>query len=216
MQRSRGQGRERGQTLIAMAFFLASLVIVAAVLIDLIQVREAQVAVETAIQSGAVDGARMDLPASTLIPRCPPGEKCTFPPRELAVPDDDATHARVRAALAQNLESVAYLLDGVTPKEIAAKAEIAVVNPQDGACLPSPFAEGSEVPVCYYDAFVAARVAVPLRVLWGSTRFSYRVAVVGALTDDPFKQHPATPIPTSTPAPVPTFPLPGPTCGPNC
>jgi hypothetical protein len=203
--------RERGQSLVVMAFFLVGILVVFAILLDLIQVRQAEVMVETAAQDAAVGGARMRLDVSTLIPRGP-GQ----PPRRLAIPDDDATRVRVRQALVGNLRSMAYLMDGTTPEQVASSAEIAIVNPGIGECRPSPFYPGPGRAPCYYDAFVAVRVRVPLRALWGATTLTYPVAVVGAITDDTLAQHPATPIPTSTPAPVPTFPLPRPTCAGTC
>ena len=125
------------------------------------------------------------------------------------------TLARVRRLLADNLQGVAYLMDNSTPEKVAQNAEIVVVSPQDGECVRSPFRGGHGVP-CYYDAFVAVRITVPLKALWGATTVAYGIDVVGALSDDPFLQHPATPIPTGTPAPVPTFPVPRPTCGITC
>jgi hypothetical protein len=193
-----------------MAFFLAALLVLVAVLIDLIQLRQAQLAIDGAVVAAAVDGARLDLGRATLIPRCPSHEPCTPPPRVLAIPSDGLTLVRARRSLAANLASVAYLLDGATAEEIAAKAEIAVVNPAPGRCQPSPFAGEPEVS-CYYDAFVAVRAKVPLHALWGATTVVYPATAVGALTDDPLAQRPATPIPTSSPAPAVTFVPPRPT-----
>ncbi len=212
--RRRASTREAGNTLVVMAFFMASLLILLMVGVDLIQVRQAQVMVETAAQDAAVDGARVDLQASTLIPRCPPLVACE-PALVLAIPDTTATREHVRQSLARNLASVAYLMEGTTPDQVAAQAEMVVVNPQGGRCMPSPLSIGPARGPCYYDPFVAVRVTVPLKALWGATHFQYRVAVVGALTDNPTVQQPPTPIPTSTPGPIPTWPVPGPTCRPS-
>lgn len=210
-------GREAGNTLIVMAFFLTALLILLVIGADLIQVRQAQVMVQTAAQNAAVDGARTDVPRGALIPLCPrPGPaNCQPEPRRLAIPDTQATQELVRRSLAANLASVAYLMDGMTPEQAAAQAELVVVNPQGGQCEASPFQGGPSRPPCYYDPFVAVRVTVPLKALWGATSFKYEVAVVGALTDNALEQRPPTPIPTSTPAPVPTFPVPAPTCDPR-
>ncbi len=101
------------------------------------------------------------------------------------------------------------------PPQVAAQSEMVIVNPQGGRCMANPLAIGPARGPCYYDPFVAVRVTVPLKALWGATHFQYRVAVVGALTDNPTVQQPPTPIPTSTPGPIPTWPVPGPTCRPS-
>jgi hypothetical protein len=207
---------ERGNVLVVMAFGMVALAILVAVLIDLDQVRQAQVAAETAAQAAVTDGARLDLDASTLYPLCPPGDSCTRSPRASAILAGDALRIRVRAALARDLESIAYLLYKATPLDVANRAEIAVVNPHDGSCERNPFDDVDER--CYYKPFVALRVRVPLKALWGGVPFEYPVMAVGAASDDVSVQRRATPVPTWTPiGPIPTFPAPRPTCDPsNC
>ncbi len=194
--------RESGNTAILVAFAMTALAAVMAVLIDLVQVRQAQIVVEAAAQAAVVDGARVDVQLSLL------GQNLTEPARRLAIPNSTGTGDRVRHSLAANLESLAYLMDGTTPAQVASQAEIAIVNPVNGDCEPNPVAPAGLRAPCYYDPFIGMRVIIPMKALWGSVRFEYQVVVVGALTDNEQGQRPATPMPTSTPAPVPTFPLP--------
>jgi hypothetical protein len=111
---------------------------------------------------------------------------------------------RVRATLARDLQSIAYLLDRVTPLDVANRAEIAVVNPRNGSCEHNPF-DDFDPESCYFKPFVALRVRVPLKALWGGLAFEYPVMVVGAASDDVSAQRRATPVPTWTPiGPLPT------------
>lgn len=208
--------RERGNVLVIMVFFMVALTVLVMVLIDLEQVRQVQAMAEAAAQAAVTDGAREDLSASTLYPLCPPYEHCPRTPRVAAIQNDDVLQARVRTSLARNLQSVAYLLYRATPLDVANRAEIAVVNPRGSECLPSPFGDDPER--CYYEPFVALRVRVPLKALWGGIQFEYPVTAVGAASDNVNEQRPATPVPTWTPiGPIPTFPAPRPTCDPsNC
>lgn len=215
-RRPQAAARERGQVIVVMAFFMVALLTLVAVLIDLIQVRQAQVQIDSAAQVAAVDGARINLDSSTLIPApliCPLGNNCAS--RTLKIPDSEHTLQAVRASLERNLASVEFLMEGATPKSVAQEAEIKVVNPSPGACVPSPFDDGAGRGNCYYDPFIAVRVTVPLKTLWGAATAKYQVVVAGALTDNPMDQRPPTPIPTSTPVPYPTFALPRPTCDPR-
>jgi hypothetical protein len=203
--------RERGNVAVITAFFMVALAVLVMTLVDLEQVRQAQVMAETAAQAAVTDGAREDLSASTLYPLCPPYEHCPRTPRAPAIQGDDMLQARVRTSLARNLQSIAYLLYRATPLDVANRAEIAVVNPRGGECLPSPFYPGPGRAPCYYKPFVALRVRVPLKALWGGVQFEYPVTAVGAASDNVNEQRPATPVPTSTPiGPLPTWAAPTP------
>lgn len=212
-RRPAGLGGERGNTMVIAAFFLVSLLMLLMVWLDEAQVNQARMMIDTAVQAAAVDGVRADAAASMLVPPCEEGGHCTQPIRRLAVRDSEILRKRVRDALERGLDSVAYLMNGTTPAEVAARAEIAVVTPGGWSrCQPSPFPGPSG---CYTDPFVAVRVTVPLRLLWGSVSFKYQTVAIGATTDNALGQLAATPIPTPRPVVVPTWSVPRPTCDPR-
>ena len=209
----RRAGRERGNTLVIAACFMMSLLMLLMVWLDEAQVNQARMMIDAAVQAAAVDGVRADAAASMLVPPCETGGHCTPPVRRLAVRDSEALRLRVRDALERGLASVAYLMEGTTPAEVAATAEIAVVTPGGWSrCQPSPFPGPSG---CYTDPFVAVRVTVPMQLLWGAVSFKYQAVAVGATTDNELEQLGATPIPTPRPAVVPTWSVPRPTCDPR-
>lgn len=202
-RRGRGpaRGEEGGQILVLLAFFMLALIVILAVAVNLGEVRQAQLGVTVAAQNAAADGARLDLGVATLL-----GPDSRGAARRIAIPATAATEKRVRRSLALNLEGVAHLLDGITPEEAAQRAEIAIVNPQNGRCERNPLAPPSPSDTrCYYDAFVAMRLRLPMRALWGSLSYTYETVVVAAVTDNEVEQHPATAMPTSTRPPIATW-----------
>lgn len=206
-------GRERGNTMVIAAFFLVSLLVLLMVWLDEAQVNQARMMIDAAVQAAAVDGVRADSAASMLVPPCEEGGHCTHPVRRLAVRDSEILRKRVRDALERGLAGVAHLMEGTTPAEVAARAEIAVVAPGSlSRCRPSPFPGPSG---CYTDPFVAVRVTVPLQLLWGAVSFKYQTVGIGAATDNAQDQLGATPIPTPRPVVVPTWSVPRPTCDPR-
>jgi hypothetical protein len=199
----RGPARrdESGQILVLLAVFMLVLIVLLAVAVNLGEVRKAQLGITVGAQNAAADGARLDLGVATLLGTDPGGAA-----RRIAIPATAATQKRVRRSLALNLEGVAYLMDGITPEEAAEKAEIAIVNPQSGRCERNPLAPPSTSREdCYYDAFVAMRVSIPMRALWGSISYTYETVVVASVTDNEVEQHPATAMPTSTRPPIATW-----------
>lgn len=211
--RIRTAAREQGNVLVIVAFFMVALLTLLMVLLDEIQLNQARMMIDTAVQAAAVDGVRADMSAGMLAPPCQLGGPCPPPARRLVVRDSEALRTQVRAALERDLASVAYLMDGATPAEVAAKAEIVVVTPGGTArCQPSPF-PGPQG--CYLDPFVAVRVTVPLQLLWGAVTFKYQSAAIGSTTDNALGQMSATPIPTPLPMVVPTWAAPPPTCDPR-
>lgn len=204
--------REQGNVLVIVAFFMLALLMLLMVLLDDIQVNQARMLIDAAVQAAAVDGARADPSASLLVPPCS-GGACPSPARVLSVRNDEVTEKRVRVSLERELASVAYLMDGTTPAQVAASAEIAIVTPGGAArCQPSPF-PGPQG--CYLDPFVAVRVTVPIELLWGAFTFKYQSVAIGGATDNALEQLPATPIPTALPVVVPTWVVPPPTCDPT-
>ncbi len=135
---------EEGQEIVLFGVLLAAVIAVGAVLaVNLLWLRSGW----TALQETALSAAA----AGTLEIGGLPGARTLDPDRA-----EEAT----RWLLAENLARLPFL-DG-DPVELAKDAEVHVLNPAPGECLPDPLGGP-----CHEVPFVTLRVDMPLRLPWG-------------------------------------------------
>ncbi len=136
---------EEGQEIALFSVLLAAVIAVGAVLaVNLLWLRSSWTSLQEAAFSAAAAGT---LEVSGL-----PGARTLDPDRA-----EEAT----RRLLAENLARLPFL-DG-DPVELARDAEVHVLNPAWGECLPDPLGGP-----CHEVPFVTLRVKMPLRLPWGS------------------------------------------------
>jgi hypothetical protein len=136
---------EEGQEIALFGVLLASVIAVGAVLaVNLLWLRSGWTALQEATFSAAAAG--------TLEVGGLPGARALDPDRA-----EEAT----RRLLAENMARLPFL-DG-DPVELAKDAEVYVLNPASGECLPDPLGGP-----CHEVPFVTLRVQMPLRLPWGS------------------------------------------------
>jgi len=140
----KGRGEE-GQEIALFGVLLAAVIAFGAVLaVNLLWLRSGWTALQEATFSAAAAG--------TLEVGGLPGARALDPDRA-----EEAT----RRLLAENLARLPFL-DG-DPVELAKDAEVHVLNPAPGVCLPDPLGGP-----CHEVPFVTLRVKMPLRLPWGS------------------------------------------------
>lgn len=136
---------EEGQEIVLFGVLLAVVVATGAGLaVNLLWLRAGWTALQEAAFSSAAAGT---LEVSGL-----PGVRVLDPYR---------AEGATRQMLAENLARLPYL-DG-DPKELAKDADIYVLNPSPGECLPDPLGGP-----CHEVPFVTLQVRMPLRLPWGN------------------------------------------------
>ena len=136
---------EEGQEIALFGVLLAMVIAVGAVLaINLLWLRAGW----TALQEAAISAAA----AGTAEVGGLPGARAL---------DPDRAEEAARRLLAANLARLPFL-DGY-PEEMAKEAEIQVLNPPPGVCLPDPLGGP-----CHRVPFVTMQVKMPVRLPWGN------------------------------------------------
>lgn len=139
------RSKEEGQEIALFGVLLAMVIAVGAVLaVNLLWLRAGWTALQEAAFSAAAAG--------TAEVEGLPGARALDPAR---------AEEAARRLLAEDLARLPFL-DG-DPEGIAMGAEVQVLNPPPGRCLPDPLGGP-----CYGVPFVTLRVNVPVRLPWGS------------------------------------------------
>ncbi len=150
---------EEGQEIVLFGVLLAMVIAAGSVLaVNLVWLR----AEWTAIQEATISAAT----AGTVEVGGLPGARSL---------DPDRAEEAARQVLADNL--VALPLLDLDPATIAAEAEVRVLNPPPGVCLPDPLGGP-----CHEVPFVSMGVKAPIRLPWGNwqlTLYSRAVAEAG-------------------------------------
>ena len=92
--------------------------------------------------------------------------------------DPDDAEKAARKLLAENLAGLPFL--DLEADQIAADAEVQVLNPPPGVCQPDPLGGP-----CHEVPFVTLNVKVPLRLPWGDWRLVLRVRAVAEAGESP-------------------------------
>ena len=162
MRHGMNMQREEGQEIVLFGVMLAVVVAAGAVLaVDLVWLRAGWTALQEASLSAAAAG--------TVEVAGLPGSRAL---------DADRAEGAARRVLAENLAALPFL--DLAPGDVAARADVHVVNPPTTTCEPDPLGGP-----CHDTPFVSIGVDAPIRLPWGNWQLTLYCRAVAEAGESP-------------------------------